>query len=393
MPSLLSLVRRFAAPAAEDSALSAARQRFGGLRHSVVSGGAGLMVASAASAFADPLAAPEPSAQPSMLASARSRVAELEQRDQTFSNVDATDPQSVAQAQRALLAAGIPIRVDGNLGPQTAAAIRQFRDQNARDLQTARNDLQEAQHQAAARATRAGPERQAAREMLPYAGVLLGLAIGHGSRSSAVRRVARELAERNIKTDALLSAEPLLQAGRRSAAAQAATTTDAARRMANVNEFWRLGGAGERVPFRPAGGQAGFAARRGAASASSLFAPRASTARIPDWAVIGGGAADAAASTVMLNNAQQELAAAQTAADRDPSEANLTRLEQAKDQVAVWTTAQRVGFGVAAGRAVGTFSHRYPVSIRPNVAGAEGELALLNQYLSAQRRAARNRVR
>lgn len=388
MALLLNVLRRIA-PMAEGDALRAARQKFGIGARSVISGGAGLMAASAASALGDPL--PAPSQQPSSLTDARARVAQLEDRDQTFSSVDATNPESVKQAQRVLLASGIPVRVDGNIGPETAAAIRQFRDQNARDLQTARNDLQDAQHQAAARATRAGPERQAAREVLPYAGVLLGLAIGHGSRSAAVRRITQELAERNIKTDALLSAEPLLRGGRTSAAAQIATTTDAARRMANVNEFWRLGGAGERVPFKPTGGSVGFAGRRGAASASSLFAPKSSTARVPDWAVIGGGAADAAASTAMLSNAQKELDAAQAAADQDPSEANLARLEQAKDQVAVWETAQRVGFGVAAGRAVGTFSHRYPTTIRPNVAGAEGELTLLNQFLAAQRRAARGR--
>lgn len=103
-----------------------------------------------------------------------------------------------------------------------------------------------------------------------------------------------------------------------------------------------------------------------------------------DIGVIGSGLAEAGISTGANLSAQAEEAAAQAAVDADPSEANLARLERARDMVKITETLQRIGLGLAVGRAGAAFKTPY-ASARPNIAGAEAERALLLQAIQRSR--------
>lgn len=314
----------------------------------------------------------------SQLNEARSRVSELESAAEIFSSVDAADPSTVRRAQQALQARGLFVEADGRMGPDTARAIGEYRNQVNAELEEARARLEALELEERSQSTRAGPAHEAARFLGPYAGLGAGMAAGYLSRSGAVRRGASELAESNARADALITPGPV-RLGR-----SAAERAEPGRRVGNVNEFWRLGGAGERVPYVTAQTERGFRPRPGAAPASELFPPDMSALRLADIGVVGAGAADAGLSTYFLEGAEQELEAAQAAVDLDPSEPNLVRLERARDAVKLWETAQRAGLGLAAGRLGGAFKTPYSRA-RPNVGAAEAERIELNRFLAAQR--------
>lgn len=307
----------------------------------------------------------------------RARVSDLENDLETFSNVDASDPDSVRRAQQALQARGLYVAADGRLGPETAGAIREHRQQVNAELESARARLEELEQQEASRVTRAGPLHEALREFGPAVAPFAGLAAGHLSRIGAVRSASRRLAERNLEADALLPPSP--------APVRRGGTAEPARRMANVNEFWRMGGADERVPYARAQTELGFKRRPDAASGSELFPPDAERFRFNDAAIPAAFGAEAGVTYAFLQDAEQELTEAQAAADSDPNEANLARLESARDKVAILTTAFRAGLGVAAGRLSGVAAHRYRHA-RPNVPRAENERTLLDQYLAGRPR-------
>jgi hypothetical protein len=297
----------------------------------------------------------------------KQRIAELEEDERLVNNLN--DPASVRKVQRR-----INVNDDGVIGVETRQAIDAYRERVRGDLGEARARLQAFEEAEAEQSTRATPFQQAAREFGPYAGLGAGLLLGHLTRGGAVRGADRALAARNARADALLTEAPL-RGGPKAAA----------KRVGNLNDFWWRGGAGNRVPFEAAKTPRGFKPRKDAAAASELFQPQATLLRIPDYGFMGLGALDATIATGFLNEAKREQEAAREAVRLDPSVANRVRLEQANDAVALWTSAQRFGIGMATGRGGSAFTHRYS-NARPNVALADRERILLNQYLTAKRK-------
>ena len=227
-------------------------------------------------------------------------------------------------------------------------------------------DAQQRQ-QNAYEATAPSDKQELLREVGPWLGVGAGLLLGKMTRGGAVRQAAAKATEQAAKADALLTSGAL---GRGMGNPKGLTS-----RAANLNEFWRMGGSEGQVPFKTlASGET--RPRGGAMDPNDLFPVGAKHFRSNDVGMMGSGLAEAGVSGTMLLSAQAEVAAAQDAADKDPSEANLARLERAKDMAKVAETAARFGLGFAGGRAFGALQKPY-VNIRPNIAGAEAERALL----------------
>jgi hypothetical protein len=219
-----------------------------------------------------------------------------------------------------------------------------------------------------------GPVRGFVRDWGPWAAMGAGGLLGHWTRSRAAHRVADETAGRARLLDAMITP--------RARQAQA--------RAANVNEFWRAGGAGENVPFRTVQTERGFARRPGTAEPSDLFPPGPVRYRGSDYGVAGVAGVEAGVSGTLAYQAHQELTEAQAAAQRDPSAVNIDRLQRARDVVALTESLARGGAGVALGRLGGAWTHPYR-DARPNVPAAEREQALLNQLLARDAKKAKAR--
>lgn len=298
------------------------------------------------------------------LVAAQSRIAELEQDLKTF------DSGSAEDVQKTLLRKGFPLkRVDGKIGPETASAIGQYRQQTLDELEKARARLKDAETQAAYASTQASPEHEALREFGPWAATAAGLALGVASRGGAVKKAATQAAKKIAEADALLTPGAVVM-GKNMASPRGLTI-----RAANINEFWRLGGADGQVPFAvKSTGE--WRPKPGATSPSDLFPAAASKFRANDYGMVGSGVAEAGLSAGAWVMAQNELEAAQVAADAEPSAANLARLERARDMLKIAESAARLGLGFAGGRAFGALKMPYS-SARPNIPGAEAERALL----------------
>lgn len=293
---------------------------------------------------------------------ARQRVTELEGIERSLGS------GSVLDKQNALIDLGYNVKPDGDMGPDTERYIAQARARNDASLATARNELRNLQREEVSRKTRATPGEQAAREIGPNVAGLAGLALGLGSRFLMTRGSA-------AGANRLLTAGPVVRG--RDAAAR--------RRMGNINEFWRRGGAGERVPFMSAQTERGFKVRPNAAHPSTLYPKR--TFRLGDVGVVGGGLGDVAVTQIYLADAERELTEARAAVRRDPgSEDARVRLRTAEDQVAWLRGFQRLGGGLALSHGVSALKLPYQ---RPNIGAAESELAELNRFLAPRRRRAR----
>lgn len=211
--------------------------------------------------------------------------------------------------------------------------------------------------------------RQGLRDYGSAAGYLLGGALGAGVRSGVVKAA-----------DAI--------GGRRAAQAEGMMGQNMVgipSRAARVNEFWRAGGAGAGVPFTPTPGAApGIAANPGAAGAHTLYQPSRAANVATDVAIPAGGMAESvAAEHYLAGPAREELAAANAAAQADPSEINLKRLQAAKDNDAIGKFSVNLGRGTAIGYgAQALHSRRAPT--QPNVQPAEAERLQIERLLRAQ---------
>lgn len=313
-----------------------------------------------------------------LLEQARARVSELESITipQIESDLRALEDPNAdpMEIQRILQRRGFyDGKIDGVIGPQTRQALIQNRndmrasiDAYRRELETARGRVAQLEEQAAFERTQAPAWKEMAREAGPLGGVLIGAAVGGLTRGRAVRS---QLAKANTlarEANALLGSGPVSKSW--------TGANGLNQRVANVNQFWRLGGAGENVPFKttPHGN---LAPRAKPVEPSNLYKkpPRFSGT---DIGVIGGGLTESGVSQFAYMDAKKELAAAQAAVEKEPNEANRARLERARDQVAIWDTMRRMGLLVAGGRAAGAFKKPYHAP-PANIAAAEAERALL----------------
>ena len=313
------------------------------------------------------------------------RIAKIEREiAATESALKIYDTGSPKEVQAQLLRDGFDwVKQDEVIGPQTSRAIAEKRKQNTAeiaqkraDIEAERGRLKDLETQAAYAETAPSDAIKVLREAGPIGGAIAGLVLGALSRGGAVKSVAKKAAAQTNKLNALLTPGPV------ATPRSAANSNALARRAANVNEFWRLGGAGENVPFST-NGKGEWRPRSKAASPSSLFPSKTGIMKGGDYGVIASALAESGLATVAQQAAQQEIKAAQAAVDKNPTKENLERLENAKTIEAIATSAQRLGLALAGARATAALKMPY-TAMRPDIGAAESERALI---LQAVRRA------
>lgn len=324
----------------------------------------------------------------------------------------AEDQQAVSQLQATLQKEGhYNGPVDGRLGPETKRAIEakrqadqirmqqeQLRVQsegNTATLETARANQKTAEAKIEADRLKAEKDaadlerRQAADERLKQidknrslasvimqdyagpAGYGLGAVAGVGGRliaSAANNAMSRG---RAIAGDAIMAA-PITGKG----------ANAAMERVARANQFWRAGGAKE-VPFTQTPAKApGFEVNPKSSSLNDIYSPNihpAVEAGVTAIPVVESGAA-----TYLKGGADDELASAYKAYTIEPSEANIQRIQTAKDNVGLYTGAENLGRVWAGSQLVGAAASRFgktPTNMRPNMAPAEQEQLALQKLL------------
>lgn len=309
----------------------------------------------------------------------RSRVAMLQSDLATFDNGSAEDIQKALDKRGFDLG---PTGVDGKLGEKTKAAIREYRAQTAAELEIERKRLADlealdtklsgdATKQAAFEATAPGGKQELLREFGWIPATLGAVALGKMTRGGAVKKVLQDATKKAAAADARLMPGVAVTRGSKANLSPKGLTS----RASNLNEFWRMGGADEAVPFTYSA-NSGWKARPKAMEPAQLFPEDTRMLRGGDYGMMGTGVGEAGLSGVGWMAAETELKQAQEAVDKEPSEANLARLQRAQDMVALTSTMFRVGLGFAAGRGFGALNKPY-ATVRPNVAGAEAERALL----------------
>ncbi len=303
--------------------------------------------------------------------------------------------EGVKQLQQQLKDAGYyqgPI--DGKRGPMTQAAQQRFeqdrmqREQveaermraqaEAERVQFEREQAEREAEQRAAGEKRmremeenVSPVSRAIRDYGPVAGYALGALAGLGTRgamTSSFSRASRAAAER---------ANQLITGGGGIPA-----------RAGGVNQFWQEGGA-RAIPFSPAPtARHGLRSNPQAPSATELYrSPRISEfARTRDVVPMAAGGAEFAVGGQLAEQARQEAQDAYDAVQRDPTEANIQRLQAALDRVSLFDATSRMGLGMMGGFAGSATKFRYQTT-RPNVGAAEAERIRIDQLINAPRRA------
>lgn len=320
------------------------------------------------------------------LDAAKSRVSMFE--TETIPNLEAnlraledpdTDPK---EKQRVLQLMGYdlgPTGIDGVIGPVTMRAINAKSDEIRGDLRIARDELDKARASATEleqRAIYADSDKGSdiLREAAPWGGLLAGLAIAGRRRGGAVKK-SQQVA-RGIEDKANTLLDP--SAVTRGIATERGMNT----RAANINEFWRMGGAGENVPFKTLrNGE--WRPKPRAADPSSLFAQKAPLYGGSDLGVMGLGAAEGGASTLgvvqteaKIEKLEADVEKFAAAGDSAGLERALADLEAQRNWLAMWQAGQRMGAMMVAGGALKPLSKPYATA-RPNVNVAEKESALL----------------
>jgi hypothetical protein len=257
--------------------------------------------------------------------------------------------------------------IDGNEGEKTLAArelAKQAKDKAAADTakttaDTARATADEAKAAAeklnaeneATRLTQLGEGnerlkqveaavpawRKALREYGPPLGYVVGGAIGLGTRGGVYKRATNAAEGRAAKAEALFN-EDL-------GASKGATNA----RVERVNEFYRQGGAGDRVPFVNTPNEApGFALNPDTLSPGKLYKPDLPRAALTNLGANALAGAEMTYAHVQGKDAQAELAASRAAIDKSgPSENNIQRLQTATDNAAWYEFLTNAGRGSA----------------------------------------------
>lgn len=212
--------------------------------------------------------------------------------------------------------------------------------------------------------------RRILRDYGPMAGYAAGALAGIGTRKGMTGSFSRGSKAAASKMDELVSGQGDLPA-----------------RMGGVNRFWQEGGAKE-LPFNPAPtSRFGMQSNPKAPSATTLHQPPpriSEFARARDAGVLAGAGTEAMVGQKMAERARADLAEAYDAVERDPSEANIQRLQAAMDRVAVWDFTGNLGRGMGLLYAAMAPKMRYQ-STRPNVAAGEAERTRLDLEINPQR--------
>ena len=212
--------------------------------------------------------------------------------------------------------------------------------------------------------------RKTMREYGPPLGYLVGAAAGAKMRNVARSGSNSWAANRNAKAEALFDD-----------VAEGTSKAALSDRVSKVNQFYRSGGAGERVPFNLTPGSApGFAVNPGVAPMSSLYGAPTRWNVLTDLAANGLFGAEMTYAHHMGAQAGDELKAAREAINQNPNEANIRRLQAATDNAAWYEFLTNFGRGGAITYTGKTaFQHRDQP--QPNMARAERERMDLEEFL------------
>ena len=299
----------------------------------------------------------------------------------------------VRRVQEFLNARGASLTVDGLYKGRTRDAIRQFQQETRRALTTVSNELntlapniqsaQQAIEEANRRAgVSAGSQRLRDVEAnLPWYSRLMrdwsepiayaaGPVIGGLTRYGVVRHANRASADAARQAENLVISPPV----------------DLPSRVGRANQFWARGQSGANAQdafLRAPQAAYGFRANPNAPPAAELYRPPPGW-RAPvttDLPIMAGMGAEFALAEFQAHRARQELDAAQAAYDKDPNnEANIQRLQHAKDQVGLWQGLGVLGRMGAAGYGLtGLKVQRHPS--RPDTYRAEAERIDIDQTL------------
>lgn len=202
------------------------------------------------------------------------------------------------------------------------------------------------------------------------AGIAIGAAAGPAARSGV-----RALGDKFLTKNAT-AAEGLFEKG-----GVPIVRKNLNDRIANVNEFWRKGGAGEAVPFLPApAAKAGVTANLEAKNPGALFTPGFMATKGADAAAAGAMGAEAGVSAWQKAKAQDVLEKATAAVKEDPSEINIREYQAAKDRVATMDLLMNIG-RTGAGSYVLAGMAKPRQAIKPNTAPAEAEKLNIEKLL------------
>jgi len=342
------------------------------------------------------------------LAQERERIKGLEAELDIILNGTVEEKQAYLAETRGLKvsASGRP---DGNLGPDTRAAIQTAR----KDLEAAINEGRNREKNISGKAEQRRSEIEMkgafdrtkpdgmvelARELGPWVGIGAGVLAGALMRKGAVNKTAAQSATRAASLNRLLSdATPTtsdIMTGRKAMG----------KRATNLNEFFYQGGAGkpdnlkQRVGLEPKQGvpfmtdnSGDWMARPNAKDAFDLFKPETKHFKMMDMAVIGASMAESEFAGNLAKGFHEEAKQAQAAVDKAQAEGNaanleiaMARLESAKNAEAAAIAFQRFGQVAALARTAGAFKMPYEYT-RPNVKKAQADQALI---LDAIRRSA-----
>jgi GNAT superfamily N-acetyltransferase len=277
-----------------------------------------------------------------------------------------------------------PAGIDGRIGPDTRKAIAENVKQIRQDIETQRKELEQARKnvtQQEMRAAQAAAQPNTANDIFgkaaPWIGAAAGVYLGYRTRGGAVKKSQVAAAEAAKKANALLNANPVTRGVN--------TPNSVNTRAANLNEFWRQGGAGESVPFRA--NQSGkWSARPKASEPSQLFGPPARY-NSKDAAIIATGGAEAGVAHMGVREQDAKIKQAKADVERYAEAGDVAGMQRALKQQKdaetmrnLFIVAERAGLLLSASRITAGLSKPY-AKVAPDIAAAERERALVLQAL------------
>lgn len=300
------------------------------------------------------------------------------------------DPAAMQQAknvQTLLDARGFDLGqhgADGLIGPDTRSAIgsniAEIKKEMAaqrEEVEAARARVREVQELEAYQRTLGGDEGWLSKNA-DWLGTGLGLLIAGGSRYGGMRhskKVARNLEDR---------ANSLLNTNKVSGKLSPNSVNA---RAANLNEFWDIGGAKGKVPFKSSQkGHWSPNAKKSVEDVYKLF-PKPKQVNALDLSIMGSGAFEQHMAGQYLQQAKGNLADAESRADKYRGknqaayEQALEDIKRERGNIRFWTGAQR--FGQAAMAYGGIAALKMPYArARPNLGKAQEERALVMKHMA-----------
>jgi hypothetical protein len=318
----------------------------------------------------------------------RQRQVELE-KEQTkltdegrqFNNLNSGDSNAVKEAQRRL-----GLNPDGNWGPKTSQAIDDFKKRKANEIEANRRqqiqlgkDLETQERRLSGlegeeRLRRSNEDLSGFQRFMRDYGELTGygagLLLGTGSRWGVTAASDALSARRATRATQIM--------GQRA--------RDFEDRVGRVNEFWMRGQRRSPLSNREpalvpdATSARGFRSNPNAPAIEELYRPSAAGNATADIGIPAFFAGDAAISYTLKRQYEQDVKDAEAAVDKEPSEANIERLQTARVKAGMADAVFR-GMAVAAGSypASALKFQRHPADV--STRRAEAELARLNRMI------------